>query len=324
VKSLALVGALVAVGLAGLAIDARRGFEARPSVRRAAEFEAALRWSTEIEPACEALYGARPLTFCSVSGPRPEVLVLGDSHANQLYPGLATHLAGELSVVSAGNGPPLDGVAISLADTSTRHAWFQSLASLADTRRFIERQQGAVKVAVVGGMWDALANGTFVTAGAPAAGRTITLRSEVAGDQGADEEALLGNALARTFRWLIARGVRPVLVTDAPELGLDPKACGRPGRALFGDACGRPVPRAKVDARQRAFRRVLARLQRELPELIVFDTLPTFCDAAACRFLGEDGMPLYRDEAHLSRAGSERVGRELARVVLAAARAPRP
>lgn len=74
-------------------------------------------------------------------------------------------------------------------------------------------------------------------------------------------------------------GKRFLLVLDNPELDFEPHYCvTRLATAkLMGNQCA--IARHTVDERQRDYRGVVQRLQREHPQLTVFDPVPLLCDS---------------------------------------------
>ena len=94
------------------------------------------------------------------------------------------------------------------------------------------------------------------------------------------------------------------LILQVPELGFHIGECvGRP--FSFEHKLRQPcaVPRPAVMARQATYRQIVQQVHAKHPALRVFDPLPYVCDAENC-FGIIDQTVLYRDDDHLSRAGS--------------------
>ncbi len=137
---------------------------------------------------------------------------------------------------------------------------------------------------------------------------------EVLSWEGAPKNSSQSEIFAAAFRNTVSRlsaaGKNVVLFADWPELGFDPISCLPRPVPLFSRVrplCG--VPRSEVDSRNRAYREVISGMKREFNELRVFDPIPYLCDATAC-YAMRAGHLLYRDDNHLSAAGSAYLGGE--------------
>lgn len=113
--------------------------------------------------------------------------------------------------------------------------------------------------------------------------------------------ALFAQALAATMARLQGMGKRVVVVGPVPEAGIDvpivlAKAMWR-GRANAGG-----IEEAAYRERQRA---TLGALRGALPsdDALFIDLAPRLCQNQICRYVAEDGTPLYFDDNHLSAAG---------------------
>ena len=103
------------------------------------------------------------------------------------------------------------------------------------------------------------------------------------------------------MRALTAAGKNVVLIQPVPEIGYDvPQAIGL--TLMRGaDPAALRVPRAAYLARQAPVRATLASLARQ-PGVSIVDPASLVCPDSACRVM-KDGILLYRDDDHLSRAG---------------------
>jgi hypothetical protein len=101
-------------------------------------------------------------------------------------------------------------------------------------------------------------------------------------------------------------GKQVVFVDQPPELGFDPRACvhrlWRLGRT-DPDRCG--IARAEVEARQRTYRALVTD-----PRLVRVDPVALFCDATRCS-AWRAGEMLYHDDDHLSPQGAAVVTAEI-------------
>lgn len=92
----ALLVAMLAAGLLGGLITLQEGVPDRPAAR--ADFVEQTRWDWWDEKRCASHLNLD--APCQVSGDRPTTLLLGDSHANDLFPGLVEHAGGGIAHVS--------------------------------------------------------------------------------------------------------------------------------------------------------------------------------------------------------------------------------
>ncbi|HEX4046581.1 MAG TPA: acyltransferase family protein, partial [Elusimicrobiota bacterium] len=293
---------LLAMGFLGGAASLGGGFPGRYPKLEAARAEIA--WPRAATAACDKRYGLPDDAYCRESGGVPRVVVWGDSHADHLVPGLlADQKPGEFPLIQLGKGdcPPLLGV--EQFRNGVRYDCLPVNEAIRD-RIIVDFESARVVILSSqipldflpaddeGNRWDFAVE--------PPAGRRLSQ----------EESFKLG--LTRAVDFLEARGKTVVIALDVPELGFDPASCvaGRPFAPARRGPAACFAPRAEVDARQEAFRRVLARLRSTHPRLRVFDPVPALCGAAGCSAV-RDGRLLYRDRNHLSVEGSRLVAKPL-------------
>ena len=305
-KSWALVAGLGGLGIAGLALAQSDGLPWRASVARYEAKAQDLRGAAESGrgvPCPSGLAGAGPpLRYCLLSREgEPTAALLGDSHADQLFDGLALADAGRnWLLIGHPSTPPFLDVATRLGgDDDDRQA---------RAERAIRSVAGnpAIRTVVV-----AFFGNTYLLdeSVAPAFDRTGPRANATLSSKrwpGIGKEELIERGLGRTVEVLRAAGKHVVLFAGVPELAFLPKDCiGRPGSSLFRRDCelGRPA----ADARRSRSLALLRRVAATHPEVDVFDPIDVLCDAARCRFDAPDGL-YYRDWHHLSVPGSLLVG----------------
>lgn len=97
-----------------------------------------------------------------------------------------------------------------------------------------------------------------------------------------------------------------VIVASIPEVRFDV-----PNTVANALRLGREVPsgpsRREFEDRQRVVRAVLASAVAGRQNVHLLDPTDLFCDQDRCALLGTDGMPLYSDADHLTRAGARRL-----------------
>ncbi|MFM0191075.1 acyltransferase family protein [Paraburkholderia nemoris] len=252
--------------------------------------------------------------FCVIPAPngRPEVALLGDSHANHLYEGLQPALASNgigLFAVGSGNCPPFSGVDIYLGE-HVKHcaALFGGVLDYvvksSDIRSVV---LSSYAISSITGGFD-YGQGGYIRLVAAGGGRTNPTLGQ------RDEESNLDVYLAgleRTLGRLTAAGKHVVFVLDTPELDFDPNACvRRPVQFSVRSPCA--VPRAKVEKRLRAVQTRIRAVLARFPDVKVFNPVPLLCDSQNC-YARQGGEFMYADRDHLTFDGSRYVVRWLVR-----------
>lgn len=112
---------------------------------------------------------------------------------------------------------------------------------------------------------------------------------------------------------LVASGKRIIFVIDIPELDFDPKRCfdieaPAISRRALQNPCS--IPRQKFDLQSSKYQETVRSVLREFPTVEIFETTPYFCDENFCYGM-RDGVSWYRDDDHLSLAGSENIANSM-------------
>jgi hypothetical protein len=287
-----------------LATAAAGWFAMRTSTLVLAAVAAAAAEPAATEPMLDADSIYQGAAWHRYSGADRVVLLVGDSHAHQyldaLLP-LARSRGFGISHIGLGGclGLPL---ADRLWGTAELFARCQALAD-ATFPHFMN--DPAVKVVLFAARGELYAEGTEAGITVAQAHHTQLPRERRASVLHDSYDAAIGRAAAA--------GKRVVLVLDIPELDYVPEYCGdrEPATGSKPDCA---IARGRVDARQRTYRLLVARLQQEHPQLAVFDPLPILCDERWC-YAKRNGVLLYNGDNHLSADGSRIVSEQLAEVV---------
>lgn len=250
----AVLGAALGVVIVGSTLTLAR----LPSSERIVTTEACLR---------RYPYAAPSLWFCALSkNTEPEILLLGDSHANHLYPGMASTLPDQ-AVLSLGACMPTAGVVYT--------ALIGGSCGGQESVRALNLIEGKVlsspslKWVVVSALWpafDGTGNEIDAYSGKP------TRSFEVA-------EGTALDTFARGVETMLDRlGNRQItIVLDTPRRGFSVGA---------------------QRMRQAPWRHRVASLVATRPNVIVVDPMPLLCYGAICRW------DLFSDQNHLSAEGS--------------------
>ncbi len=291
--SLKLAGALGSLALLCLALvrsEARvPAFGARSS--SSAEFQT-----------CASLYRlppTTPRTYCQESrhGLKPTMIVVGDSHAIALWPGIAAAHPTENVVLIGGSGCPFL--------RQTRY-W-----PIPDEREvcpgLIEAAYRAFpdppRVFVLAARMTVYLEGTRFD---PVEGDIPIANFDSPAFPGQKGYSFFKAAPRRDLEFLTRRGDRVDLLLQVPELDFNPRACGGPLRSgVLPPPADCAVERRLVEARQYWYRRFVREVANDLrsPRLRVLDSLDSLCDGDKC-FARRDDTLLYADNNHLNEAGA--------------------
>jgi len=302
---LALAGSLAVVGLVGLVVYARHGVPSRfPGFSNQV---AQLRWTFLKNQACEKRFRfshERSWWSCLLSTDAPPtLLVLGSSHANHLYPGLAERPElSRQSILSLGACDPVDRITFrsSVANTVSPCLDGRNLTGNAFIQGIVSASP-SVRYALLSASWPSFGDDGAVEAFPD--GSRWSIDATDAPDQKRSEFERYLTALSRYVSFLEGRHIAVILAFDTPLLAYDPRDCldirpfpKRPRKDCL-------IPRDAELARQRSFRRLTAQLVASHPTVKIFDPLPAFCGPSVCNMV-RGGEVLLRDPNHLSVAGS--------------------
>lgn len=298
-----LTAAMVVTALAGYGIYASGGAEQRfPLLASQALYD---KWTWGSNAECTARYPElKGIPYCLL-GPdeAPEVALIGDSHANQYYPGL---LEQGLKLINLGKGSCL-----AFMDVTTHIP--------------LPRPQGEICPP------DHL-NRSIEFALAQPTIRHIALSGRFQQYHDAESEAkiftgppnhrMAGNpqvfraSLDHTLARLVASGKNVVFILDNPDILFDPKVCIALPSLRGQDAPRSPCAASRADIEQRhaGYRAVVVDVLRKYPGVRLFDPFDSLCDLHQC-WATRGSAILYRDTDHLSLEGSRHIAATLAPVL---------
>jgi peptidoglycan/LPS O-acetylase OafA/YrhL len=257
-------------------------------------------------PECRKTVGADTMDYCRSSGTgAPEVLLIGDSHAGALYRGLAAAYAQRSQIVMNLGEPGC----VPFYDTESYQLGMRRVDCRPIVNRMLDFAASSPEVrTIIIAMWGPkymLGEGFADAATVPP-----EILSWDRAPKNSSQAEMFAAAFRNTVLRLSAARKNVVLFIDWPELGFDPISCLPRPVPLFSRVrplCG--VPRSVVDARNGAYREVISSMKKEFSGLRVFDPIPYLCDSTAC-YAMRDGHLLYRDDNHLSAAGSAYLSEE--------------
>jgi len=272
--------------------------------RLAPDLQRILAEQDDHEPRIDRCFGmtaadVRERRLCTIGakGVAPSFLLWGDSHADAILPALsgAAKRAGRAGLFAGGEScPPLLGVS----------------AAATDCRAFndavIERAKDSqIREVIVEARWAKYAEGTPY--GNEPKGRILlTDDSCTVSDLAGDNHAVFARGLARTVRKLKALGKTIVIVAAVPEIGWPvPAVLARRALAKDSDIAAIGPPLRSYLARQSFVMQVFNRLIRDDAVHVLYPHR-ILCATGACE-VALNGVPLYRDEHHLSVFGASQL-----------------
>jgi len=280
------------------------GFEFRQIVKQNS-FTQHLEWPYWDNPDCINKFKTSP---CQYSGLPLKVMILGDSHGNHLYPGIASSVNPGYGVFSGGTCPPLIGIRAYVDKNQAAHA-----CATADylSRNFdILDSNSSIKTVVISAAWRIILDGNFLNPAHKEFWGGVKNKSLDESEKNLPNDVLVYLGLKRTISAISQRGKEVIFIRSTPDFSKDiTEICIKrfSGDSLKQDCS---IPRSIFDARRQSEDRLLSRLIQDFPNLKIFDPYDVLCSREEC-FLVLNGMPLYRDSFHLSVYGSGLVGKAL-------------
>lgn len=225
-------------------------------------------------------------------GVAPSFLLWGDSHADAILPAVAEAAAhaGRAGLFAGGEAcPPLQGVTTPMPDCRAFNDAVAALAKRPDITEIILESR-----------WAKYAEGT--TYGYEPKGRVVLRDNSCR--TAADNHAVFLRGLERTVSNLKQEGKKVVIVASIPEIGWPvPAVLAR--RALAENADGAdPGVGAYLD-RQRFVLDTFASLRQRYGSTVLYPH-KVLCRTGTCE-VALNGVPLYRDEHHLSVKGARQL-----------------
>lgn len=215
------------------------------------------------------------------------VALIGDSHAEHLFPGLAK------------NGFPRENL-VYFSYPCLPFWGLSGHRDCADVTAVLDyvANQSTIHTVVLANLWEARSEDTN--------------NRLVANPAATDEDRIYKSALAITLEKFTAAGKKVVFAFDVPHLGFLPESCqSRPITLQKTARTPCAVTRAEEDARQRKYRQLTLEVLRDFPAVKAWDPMDFLCDERWCR-AAEGERSLYRDEHHLSSYASYELGAHFA------------
>ena len=307
-KIILLILSLSIVFCAGIFIKSNNGFPDRGNyTMRVALNENYGKWDFKKNSLCNQLYGEDQLTFCVTNSAEPDIILFGDSHANQLYPGLIEAYANSRGILSIGNGPPLDGVSVKFENV-TEHPWQFGQESYRRVFNIISKSK-TLKTVILASNWEPLIHGEFIQSEHKSRTGRIRLVDDNSNDNRSNIE-VFEKSFEETISKLVKLDKNIIVVIDTPEIMVNTRVCLK--NINSESLCS--FERDQVFERQKYFREYLVRLRKKYPVIKVFDPVPIVCPEVMCE-IHDEGNLHFRDLSHISSYTSQKIGLALKDVI---------
>ena len=235
---------------------------------------------------CLDQYGDYVFCLQQDSQKPPTALLMGDSHANHLYPGLL-------------NKPLTTGSNLLNLGVSSCLPFFNSsdkkCTSSTNKALNLAVNTPSIKTVILSSYIDSFTD----------------KYSDTPMDSYSEKEPFMAleTIMRDTFQRLLKANKQVIFVLDIPKLDFRPIACAKRPWRISGQTSKTPcaTQRNKINDHQRKYREIVFQVLAEFPTIQVWDVTSAFCDDQYCWAIKDNKM-LYRDNNHLNKAGSIYLG----------------
>jgi hypothetical protein len=267
------------------------------------------KWTVEkdLTEGCQQAFPSLYNSYCSISkAGEPTVLIIGDSHANHFYHGLAKELPSK-TIMNVGHGGCIPFFSVESKQIGTKGVCGELMSRLL---HFAESSKD-VKTVILAfrGPWYLPGTGYSETEN-----NVNTILTLIDNKEISDKNKIFIIGLKATLNRLTSNNKQVIIVLSIPELDFDVSNCIANRPISISDHPIRQVcaiTKKAFEERNAEYRAAVATVLGEFPTVRSFDAAASFCDSDYC-WAKRDGKLLYRDRNHLSVQGSQFVGRDLA------------
>ncbi len=313
-KAIILFLCMIIVGVTGYATYLQNGFALRPGNVASSQITAQFDWENYLQnETCRKSFLTFNGAHCAmVKAAVPTIILLGDSHSNNLYPGMAeftVHTSDNLLNLAHGACLPFFDVAsFQVGDTDV------CAQMMNNTLDFVVRQESlrAVIISFRGQLYLS-GKGNGAVGNEDKYNRILKLTSH---PEIADFREIFKISMQKTIKTLLEKNKKVIFILDMPELGFDPKTCvdTRPLKLTNNIKSTCAVSRQEFEKRNHEYRELATSVLKEFPAVKIFDAASLLCDAKWCWAM-KDGKMMYRDDDHLSVEGSRYISSELVKLI---------
>lgn len=303
--TISLVVLMSIISFIGWYTDKRNGFDFRHE-----QFEQNSRqfsWGSEMNASLDCIkkYGEG---YCLINdiNKAPDALLIGDSHGNSFYHGIAKEMAAKsINILNRGGAGCLPFFNVADYSRGTQ----DECMVLVNQSLNLAISNKNIKEVILIARWALAFTGKGYNMNYESDDRVISLanRPDIK-----DFKQVFQISMKETIDRLHKADKKIIIVLDNPELGFDVKSCVEIRPLAFSKnvntACG--VSRLNFDNRTKEYKEVIYSVLKDYPSVQIFDPANYLCDSQWCSAIN-DGKMLYRDDDHLSLQGSELLARKL-------------
>ena len=301
IKVTALVTMMVLMGVIGFAVYVNGGYPARYSEMETKLAQLSWRQDQDHKKECIDKYGHHFFQYCLIEdiNKPPEIVLFGDSTANHLYEGLNVAAHGQnLLMIGRGACPPLVGLTVKLQDLELNcQTIIEPALKIIEDNRTIK----TVVISMMGAGY--IANKKHYSGG-------MAYLHEVGNDISIDKAKIFKEGLRNTLNRILRADKKVIFVMSTPRLNFHPSSCliTRPFTLQdkkINDVCAMSQKDYLSDAQ--LYLDSVHEVLKDFPTVKTVDLPSVLCDGGYCHAM-KDGVLLYKDDIHLSTAGSRYVG----------------
>ncbi len=245
---------------------------------------------------CLEKYGDYVFCLQQNSNKPATAMLIGDSHANHLYPGLLSK-------------PTLTGGNLFNFGVSSCLPFFNNLdkecTSLINKALEIAIKTPTVKTVILSSY-----SGSYVLKQLTEKNtnqQTLWNKLTPFLNQSPEKDIakFFKSTMRETFQRLLDANKKVIFVLDIPALGFRPSACSKRPWRVTGQSSKIPcaTQRSIIDVQHKKYRDLAFEVLQEFPAIKSWDTMKAFCDPDYCWAI-KDNQMLYRDDNHLNETGS--------------------
>lgn len=303
-KTVTLLVLMALAGLAGYNCYLRDGLGFRKFPTSQQSITEGLKWDNLwVNAACEKKFQLTPVTPCMLSDGQLNIMIMGDSHANHLYPGLES--SSNLGVISVGSSSNLLDIFRYQLKGQDPYA---AVDFVAINFKVLEMNPN-IDTVILSTFLRSLLDGKVTNKHEREIYGGFYFRSRLKEENSLTNQEIVYRGLARTIKKLYVYKKRVILVRSTPDIEQDFRDyCLK--RINSNTAFNCSISRKYVESQRANEDKLIESLSQNFPDLLIYDPINILCDSRDC-FLIREGKALYRDHHHLSVYGSELVGKEI-------------
>ena len=222
---------------------------------------------------------------------KPEIAVIGDSHARRIFIGISHFIAEEhnTALFPMGCAMPFYDISVGILKKHRTSDYQYPRARLINKALDFSINEPSVKLVILNtaACWNNIV--------------------DIKNLQEKNPGRIVESKMRLTFERLLQSGKQVIYVLDNPLLDFDPKSCiSRPFRINSNKATCK-MKRETFDKQRAEYFQIANSVLSDYPKIKVFDVASKLCDSEYC-YAAIDNQLLYHDSSHLGYDGSKYIG----------------